>query len=166
MQQDINSGSQFGVLGFRMKIHLVISSVFGIGYFPVASATAATLIQASWMYVYFNRATLLEIPLVVFIFIIAVRCSGEAEKVLGHDAHEIVIDEICGFMVTLLLIDRGDLGVMVAAFLLFRFFDILKPWPIKRSQHIPGGMGIVIDDVIAGIYANAVLRLLLALGVI
>ncbi|MFQ6103496.1 MAG: phosphatidylglycerophosphatase A [Candidatus Glassbacteria bacterium] len=149
-----------------MKVHVVIGSVFGIGYFPIASATAATLVQASWIYVFFNKATIVEVPLFVVLFFIAVKSAGEAEKILGHDASEIVIDEICGFMVTLFLLDRSSLQVILVAFFLFRFFDVLKPWPIRRSQRLHGGLGIVIDDVLAGVYSNIVLRLLLALGII
>jgi len=142
----------------------MISSVLGIGYFPVASATAATLIQASIMFIFFPGSSLIEIPVVILIFAVAVWSSHEAEKVLGHDAQEIVVDEVCGFLITVLLVDRGSFGVILAAFFLFRFFDVLKPWPVKRSQHLPGGWGVVIDDVLAGIYANLVLRVFLALG--
>jgi phosphatidylglycerophosphatase A len=145
-------------------LHVVISSVLGIGYFPIASATAATLIQASIMFVFFPRSSSIELFVVVLIFVLAVWSSHEAEKVLGHDAQEIVIDEVCGFLITVILIDRSSFGVILTAFFLFRFFDILKPWPVKRSQHLPGGLGVVIDDVLAGIYANLALRIFLALG--
>jgi len=166
MNTTTQSPESTGFSRISMKMHLVISSVLGIGYFPIASATAATLIQASITFVFFPRASLIEIPLVFLVFALAVKSSGEAEKVLGHDPQEIVIDEVCGFMITVLLIDRGSFGVILFAFFLFRFFDILKPWPVKRSQHLPGGLGVVIDDVLAGVYANLVLRVLLALGVV
>ncbi len=166
MRQDIMTESRPARNGFISGSNVVISSVFGIGYFPVASATAATFIHAVVMFVFFSRPSVLEIPIVIFLFLFAVKSSGCAEKVLGHDAQEIVIDEVCGFMITLLFIDRTELGVVLTAFLLFRFFDILKPWPIKRSQHISGGLGIVIDDVLAGIYSHLILRLLMALNVL
>jgi phosphatidylglycerophosphatase A len=145
---------------------IFISSISGIGYFPIASATAATLIQASIVFVFFEEFSLYEIPFLVLLLIVAVKSSSEAEKILGHDAQEIVIDEVCGFMVTVLFLDRMSLSVILTAFFLFRFFDILKPWPVKRSQHLPRGYGIVIDDVLAGIYANLILRLLSGLDVI
>jgi phosphatidylglycerophosphatase A len=166
MTRDVVDGARSEGRTFMTGVHLVIATLCGIGYFPIASATAATFVQASLMYAFLKTPSILEVPLVVVLFLLGVKSSGEAEKVLGHDAHEIVIDEVCGFLITILFIDRHSLEVVLAAFLLFRFFDILKPWPVKRSQHLAGGLGIVIDDVLAGIYAHIVLRIFLALALL
>lgn len=148
------------------QLHVALSSVFGLGFFPFMPATATTLVVASGIFIFFKEPSVAEIPLAVALIVIAILTSGEAEKSLGHDAGPIVIDEVCGFLVTILFIERYDFQVIVAAFILFRFFDIAKPWPVKRSQHLAGGVGIVIDDVLAGVYANLCLRGLLAAGLL
>jgi phosphatidylglycerophosphatase A len=148
--------------GFWEGIHLVVSSCFGVGYFPFAPATAVTFILSAWMFVVFREPSLLELPVCAVLFLVAVKSAGHAEKILGHDAHEIVIDEVCGTLITFLLIGRTSLGVVIAGFILFRFFDILKPWPVDRSQNLPGGLGVVMDDVLAGVYSNLLLRGLIA----
>ena len=87
--------------------------------------------------------------------------SGRAEKIFREkDSHKIVIDEIVGFLFAMLWVPASFLSV-AGAFLLFRFFDIAKPFPIGRSQKLPGGLGVVIDDVLAGIFAMVVIQLIL-----
>jgi phosphatidylglycerophosphatase A len=77
----------------------------------------------------------------------------------GHDPGQIVIDEMAGQLVALYGV--GSLGwEMLAGFLAFRFFDIAKPWPVGVSQRLPGGWGVVVDDLLAGLYALALVRLL------
>ncbi len=89
---------------------------------------------------------------------IGVWASEEAEKLLGKkDAQSIVIDEIAGYLVSMVLAPSGWMHV-VAAFILFRVFDVIKPWPLKRLQDLRGGAGVVLDDVGAGIYTNVFLQ--------
>lgn len=78
------------------------------------------------------------------------------------DDPKIVIDEIMGFFITMLWVPRTALFI-VAGFILFRFFDILKPFPIRRLEKVRGGFGVVLDDVMAGIFANVILRLIIIL---
>jgi phosphatidylglycerophosphatase A len=96
-------------------------------------------------------------------FLIAVWIAGRGEDLLGaRDARPIVIDEMCGFLVSLLWLPLTPL-TLGAGFLLFRFFDIIKPPPIRSlERRLPGGWGVVMDDVAAGIYTMIVLRLALA----
>ncbi|HSQ77643.1 MAG TPA: phosphatidylglycerophosphatase A [Nitrospirota bacterium] len=89
---------------------------------------------------------------------IGVWAAGEAEKLLGKkDASSIVIDEIAGYLISMVLVPSGWMYV-VAAFFLFRIFDIIKPFPLYRLQDLRGGLGVVLDDVGAGIYTNAFLQ--------
>lgn len=93
------------------------------------------------------------------------------EQELGLDAGPIVIDEVAGMIVTYMLIPLPEaawprLVVLGAGFVFFRFFDILKPWPADRLQHLPAGYGIMADDVMAGIYSNIGVRILLAFGLL
>lgn len=84
--------------------------------------------------------------------LVAIWAAGEAEHELGHDANAISIDEAVGQAITLLFVPHTWLAFGVA-FLLFRFFDILKPFGAREAQALPGGVGVVVDDVIAGIVA-------------
>jgi phosphatidylglycerophosphatase A len=88
-------------------------------------------------------------------------CGQAADKLGEHDFGGIVWDEIAGYLITLWWIPFSWLGV-VLGFILFRFFDILKPWPIKwADRRVKGGFGIMLDDVLAGVLANVVLVLIL-----
>lgn len=160
---------------------VLLATGFGIGRFPVAPATAASFALAAllaWAAAA-QPALLLPVPLGMLILALlplAVWSSGEAERELGADAKPIVVDEWVGMLVSVWGIDRiGGFGALdgmtpvpwhflAAAFLLFRLFDILKPFPIRRSQALPGGYGVVVDDLLAGVATNLTLRLLIALG--
>ena len=85
--------------------------------------------------------------------------ADRAEKILGQkDASPIVIDEIAGFLISMFLVPSGW-GFVIAGFFLFRIFDIIKPWPLMQLQDLHGGLGIMLDDVGAGIYTNIVLQI-------
>ena len=86
--------------------------------------------------------------------------AGRAERVLAtHDSHEIVVDEVVGMLVALLWIPP-TFANLVLAFVLFRILDVVKPWPASAiDRRMPGGAGVVLDDVVSGIYANLLMRL-------
>lgn len=92
---------------------------------------------------------------------VAVLTSGLSRKLMGRkDPPEIVVDEAAGFSVTLFLLPLSWFNLFLG-FLLFRLFDISKPFPIRRLEKVKGGFGIVLDDLLAGIYANLALRIML-----
>lgn len=94
---------------------------------------------------------------------LAVWTSGVAARAMGlKDPRPVVIDEAAGLFVTLLYLPPTP-AMYVGAFVLFRLMDILKPFPARRAEDLPGGWGIVVDDLIAGVYANCALRILVAL---
>lgn len=140
------------------RIVTFIGSFFYSGFFPVAPASFASLL---WLicylfipgggYLVHPYALLITIPLSIFV-------AGAMEGYYGHDAPEIVIDEFVGMQFSLFMIEPG-IKVALAGFLLFRIYDIAKPFPAGRSQKIPGGAGVVVDDVIAGIYTFLTLKL-------
>jgi phosphatidylglycerophosphatase A len=85
--------------------------------------------------------------------------SGRAERAMGaKDPGVIVIDEVAGMLLSVLLLPR-TIPVLLAAFVLFRVFDVWKPFPARTSQHLPGGWGVMVDDLVAGAYALVVLLL-------
>ncbi len=98
----------------------------------------------------------------LFGVVFAVSCvvAGSAEKIFGqHDSAHIVLDEIIGMIAAMFLIP-GSWAWMAGCFALFRFFDIIKPWPANRLDRVDGGAGVMLDDLAAGIYANVVLQIL------
>ena len=88
--------------------------------------------------------------------------SSTAEKELGHDARPIVIDEVMGMGLALLLVPKR-LVYYIGAFILFRLFDTIKPFPARSAEKLPGGWGVMADDLVAGVYANVVVHLYIQL---
>jgi phosphatidylglycerophosphatase A len=148
----------------RKEILIACSTGLYAGYIPVASGTFGTVVGIPFCYV----STLLGPPLgLVFIVLfigVAVWLASEAEEIFqAKDSGLIVIDEMVGMVVTMYLIPWNLLN-LVMGFFVFRFFDIVKPYPIRRlEKSLPGGYGVVGDDVLAGVYANIVLRVVVAL---
>ena len=139
----------------------LLATGFGVGYSPVAPGTLGTLI-AILIYYFLSEipSPLYEITLIGFFFL-SVWVSENAERLFGKkDDQRIVIDEIIGFLITMLWVPKTIRFVMIG-FFLFRFFDILKPFPIRRlEKRFKGGFGVVLDDVAAGVYANVVLQII------
>jgi len=140
---------------------LLLATGFGVGYSPRAPGTLGTLVAIPVYYFLSNVPfPLYEITLIGFVFL-SVWVSGNAEIFFGKkDDQRIVIDEIIGFLTTMLWVPK-TIRFVIIGFFLFRFFDILKPFPIRRLEKgFKGGFGVVLDDVLAGVYANIVLRLI------
>jgi len=135
-----------------------------IGFLPIAPATWASFAVALLLLPIAGRLTAWGVGVAILaLFPLGVWASGEAEKVLGHDAKPIVIDEVVGMLVSVWAVPIGShpAFALALAFFLFRVFDVWKPFPIRRSQRLPGGWGVVVDDVLAGVVTNLVLRLAL-----
>lgn len=138
------------------RLALALATVGGAGYSPVAPGTAGSAVTALLLWaVPFSRTGLVAF----FVLVVAVGtwAAGRAERVLGgKDPGAIVVDEVAGMTLSVLALPL-TVPVLVAAFLLFRLFDVVKPFPARDSQRIRGGAGVMIDDLIAGAYALAVL---------
>jgi phosphatidylglycerophosphatase A len=134
----------------------IIGTFFYTGFFPFAPATFATLVFIL-AYAWIPGGKVLAHPVVLLAtLLVSVPVATQVEKRYGTDAGCIVIDEVVGTQIALTLARPTALG-LVAAFVLFRFFDIVKPFPAGRSQRLPRGYGVVADDVIAGIYTRLTL---------
>ena len=129
-----------------------------VGSVPIAPATAASLVAAAIGWFLPVPSLAIALILIALGAAIAVWLCGEAEKELGHDAHPIVADEVIGQSLALLGAPHS-LVAFGAAFVLFRIFDVLKPFGAHQAQALPGGVGIVADDVIAGLVSCGVLHL-------
>ncbi len=141
----------------RQPVHLLAFG-FGAGLSPFAPGTAGTLIAVPLILLILQLGTVAYVLWVLIACIAGVYICGESARRLGlHDHPGIVWDEIAGYSVTMLAAPRDAFG-FVAGFVLFRIFDIFKPWPIREADHsLPGGAGIMLDDIIAGIFAGAIL---------
>jgi phosphatidylglycerophosphatase A len=140
----------------------ILAAGFGSGFSPLAPGTAGTLvgIPLYWVFSFFSWPIWM-ITVLAFTFL-AWRVADEAERIFGRkDAPCIVIDEIAGLQWTLFLVSPTVLHVALG-FLLFRLFDIVKPFPARLFENrLPGGCGVVADDLAAGVYANLVLQVLI-----
>jgi phosphatidylglycerophosphatase A len=141
------------------ELALFISQGAYAGKFPVAPGTAGT-VAGVFLYLLIKNLHPLEyLVLCLALSLAGLWAAGRAEELLGKkDAPSIVIDEIAGFLVTMFLVPTGW-GFVLAGFVLFRFFDIIKPYPLMRLQDLHGGAGVMLDDLGAGIYSNILLQL-------
>ena len=147
------------------KFITLAATGFGSGYAPLAPGTAGTLVGIPLYLVFSAMPWPLWLITIIAFTCLAWYVSEEAEKLFGQkDARCIVIDEIAGLQWSLFLIEPTALHATLG-FFLFRLFDIVKPFPARLFQdRLPGGLGVVADDLAAGVYTNAVLQLLIHLG--
>ena len=132
--------------------------MLGVGYVPFAPGTFGS--AAGLLIWYLLPVSPVAQGFAVAAIVVLGSWSGtRAEHYLGRsDPGQVVIDEVAGMLVTLFLVNVGWAGALLA-FLLFRLFDIVKPYPANRLERLPGGIGIMADDLMAGVYANVALRL-------
>lgn len=150
--------------GVAYKTALILSSWFGVGLVPFASGTFGTLAAAPFAAIikYFGLGY--ECVFLIFLICFALWSSHITEKaLLKDDPYEVVIDEAAGFFLAVFFLPLTWL-TFILGFLLFRFFDIVKPFPIGMiDKKVKGGLGIVLDDVVAGVFANICIRIILTL---
>ncbi len=147
---------------FLEKLALCFASWFGAGLMPGAPGTFGTLTAVPLVLVLNYLGALYEGLALLVLVPTAIWSSGVCERCLGrNDPPEVVVDEVAGFVLTLFLLPLSWLTLCLG-FVLFRFFDIAKPFPIRRfEKKLGGGTGVVLDDLMAGVYANIGLRLVL-----
>ena len=145
----------------RQLIIKFLASGFYTGYFPVAPGTIGSLVGILACFLLQDVPFTTYAIVVILTLIAGIYISGEAEKIYQtKDSSHIVIDEIAGIFFTFIYLPKG-ISFLLAGFAAFRFFDILKPFPIRSiDEKIKGGWGIMFDDVLAGIYANILIRLI------
>jgi len=145
--------------------HLVLffSTGFYSGYSPVAPGTAGSVVGVGIFWLIHGLPAWLYILITLAIVLIGIPLSTRAERLLGQkDAKPIVIDEIAGQLIALFMAPLTPVAV-IGGFLLFRLFDIWKFGPMARLEKLPGGTGIMLDDVAAGLFALITLQLLIQL---
>ena len=140
------------------RIGVFIATCAYVGYAPVAPGTFGSAIGLAVFYVVrHQRSTTVEVAVIVALAAVGLWSATEAEHHFGGiDPGPVVIDEVIGMLITLAFIPVNRTGAMVA-FLIFRFLDVVKPWPARRLEQLPGGFGVVLDDMMAGVYGNVVM---------
>jgi len=142
------------------RLFMGIATGFGAGYLPKAPGTWGSLVALPLHFFLRQLAPNHYALALGGIFFIGVITAGQAEKILDRkDPGVIVIDEVIGMLITLIGAPNNPL-IWLLGFFIFRFFDIFKPYPIRLiDQRVNGGMGIVLDDVLAGVYSFIVLQI-------
>jgi phosphatidylglycerophosphatase A len=151
------------VSGFRVSVGLAVATVFGIGYVPIAPGTFGSL-AGLLLWAVIPASPLAQAAAILVVFAAGCWGAGIAELYFGRtDPGHVVVDEVMGMLITLFMNPVGWRGA-AGAFLLFRIFDIVKPFPANRLEALHGGVGVMADDGMAAVYANLTLRACLWLG--
>jgi phosphatidylglycerophosphatase A len=145
-----------------MLFHKLISTCLGIGYIGKGAGTVAAVVCCICWYLAWTGGyqPFLSIIVTVAITLVGIWSANVVSKIWGDDPARVVIDEVAGMCISLIFIPVHVI-YLLSALILFRFFDIAKPLFIKKLEQLPGGWGIMLDDILAGIYANFVLQAVL-----
>ena len=144
------------------RLAVVLATVGGAGYAPVAPGTVGSAVGVLIFAVTRAWPWGSQVSLLVLITLVGIwSATAAARHFQREDPGFVVIDEVAGQLLTLCLLPVGMFGMLVG-FVLFRVFDIVKPWPARQLEALHGGLGIMADDLMAGVYGWLVLRLLIA----
>ncbi len=150
-----------------IKLHKLIATMLGIGYVGKGGGTIAAVVCCIiWILIpagYFTNYW--QVLLTITILILGIWSGNAVDAIWGKDSSKVVIDEVAGMMVTLLFIPV-HLKFVLAGLLLFRFFDIVKPLFIKKMELLPKGWGVMADDLLAGLYAHILLKIIVSYNVL
>lgn len=145
-------------------LHIIIATALGSGFSPIAPGTAGALLACVALW-FFEKIHLLNtysfsyVILIIICTILGVISTNYLEKVWGKDPSKVVMDEVIGMWITMLFIPF-NLQNLLIGFILFRFFDIAKPLGVRKMEQFPNGIGVMADDVLAGIYSNILLHII------
>jgi phosphatidylglycerophosphatase A len=138
-----------------------VSTFFYVGYFPLIPGTAGS-VAAVFLFFLIKNNPLTYLATLLTLLILGFLVSGAAEKIMRKtDPPCVVIDEVCGMLIGLLFLPY-DIRLVIIAFLIFRILDTLKPYPISSFEKLKGGWGIMSDDIIAGLYTNLILQVVVS----
>jgi len=143
----------------------LIATWFGIGYIKgggtIAAAVTCGLLWLFWTSPASQNSWVLPLITIV-ITLIGIYVGDQVEPFWGKDSYRVVIDEVAGMLVTMLFVPHNS-WMLLAGFILFRFFDMVKPLFIRRLEKLPGGTGVMMDDILAGIYGNILIQIFILL---
>jgi phosphatidylglycerophosphatase A len=141
------------------RLAVLLATAGGAGYAPIAPGTAGSAVGVALFFLTRHWPAWWQVALVAGVTIAGIWASTAAARHFGrHDPGPVVIDEVAGQLLTLLLTGAGPLGA-VAGFVLFRALDVWKPWPARRLEKLPAGLGIMADDLAVALYGNLILQI-------
>ncbi|NDV64588.1 phosphatidylglycerophosphatase A [Bacteroides sp. 224] len=141
-----------------MWIAKFIATGFGSGLSPFAPGTAGALLAtviwwALSLFCSFDLLLILTGALIIVFTIVGIWATDQVEPIWGEDPSKVVVDEMVGVWIALLGVAEGNIYHVIIAFVLFRLFDIFKPLGIRKMEDLKGGLGVMMDDVLAGVYS-------------
>ncbi len=143
------------------RLAVLIATAGGAGYAPIAPGTAGSAVGVVVYLLARGHGALAEVALLLAVTLVGIWAAHQAVSHFNHkDPGHVVIDEVAGQLLTLLLTGAALPGAIVG-FLVFRALDIIKPWPANRLEALPGGLGVMADDLMAGVYGCLVMHGLL-----
>jgi phosphatidylglycerophosphatase A len=142
----------------------IIASCFGIGYIKGGGTIAAFFCCVPWYLLSATERWDYHLAITITVTVLGVWVAKGVEKDWGKDSSRVVIDEAAGMMISLLFIPV-TLPYMATGFILFRLLDITKPMLIRKTEMLPGGWGVMMDDILAGLYTNLILHTIMWLNI-
>ncbi|CAN5919844.1 phosphatidylglycerophosphatase A [soil metagenome] len=139
----------------------LIATAGGVGYSPIAPGTCGTIVAVPIAWWCRDLSTWPNLAVITLVTLIGIAAAGHADRIWQtHDSGRIVIDEVACYLMTVAFVDRSSWWMLAIGFVLFRVLDSVKPPPIRWFEdHVPGGAGVVLDDVAAGIMGAAILAI-------
>lgn len=146
----------------------ILATAFGAGYSPIAPGTCGTAITVPFVWALSSLAIGPWALVALAITALGIAVAHQADRVWGtHDSQRIVIDEVAGYCITMIPVERGHWAPLLIGFVVFRALDITKPPPVRWiDRNLPGGWGVVLDDALAGVMGAGIMFLLDHFGVI
>lgn len=143
-------------------VPVIIATGFGAGFSPWAPGTAGALLATGLWFVAAACLSAMSlfwftVSFILLFTLLGIWATNQVEPFWGEDPSKVVVDEMVGVWISLLAVPAGHWGYGIAAFLLFRLFDIWKPLGIRRMESFPGGIGVMMDDILAGLYGGLAL---------
>ncbi len=143
-------------------INKIIATGFGSGYSPIAPGTAGALLAVVIWFIFsilipYEFMYIITSLLIVTFTILGTYSANAVESIWGKDPSLVVVDEMVGVWIPLIIVPERNVWFVLAAFVLFRLFDIFKPLGIRKMENFKGGIGVMMDDILAGIYSFIIL---------
>lgn len=162
MMRDVSTqATRAGRRGRLDTVAVVVASGLGLGYSPLAPGTFGSALGVGLFWLARNWPAWAQVAGIVLLFLGGTAAAGRLAAMLGKkDPGRVVIDEVAGMWVSLFLLPFGARTALLA-FVAFRIADVVKPWPARQMEGFPGGWGIMADDMMAGAYANLMVRVVL-----
>ena len=134
------------------KIYKLIGSGIYSGYFPFASGTIGSIVALLFFLIPDFEKPIIIIPAIIISFFVGIYLGNYFESIYGKDPKEFTLDEFVGTWITFLFVPK-TIPFLIGGFIIWRFFDIIKPFPANKLESLKGGLGIMLDDVVSGMYS-------------